>query len=59
MFFNNDDWNRVFRIVMSEDKRRFNHNNLLAINKNNSRKRDLMKKIGDVENGKKFAYIDA
>jgi len=30
---------------MSEDKRRFNHNNLLAINKNNSRKRDLMKNI--------------
>lgn len=26
-------------------RRRFNHNNLLAINKNNSRKRDLMKNI--------------
>jgi len=45
MFFDCSDWARVCKIVMVDDRKRFNHDNLKAINNGKSRKRDLMKNI--------------
>ncbi len=38
-------YNEPIRSFLASEQARLNHNNLLAVNKNNSRKRDLMKNI--------------
>jgi len=35
----------VFRIVNAMDRKRINHNNLIAINNNKSRKRDIVRRL--------------
>jgi len=35
----------IFRLVMNMEQKRINHNNLLSLKQNTSRKRDIMKHI--------------